>query len=72
MFDYALFEASRSRYEDILREMAEERKGVEVHGVSPRNAIEHNSTHHQLLPHWVEQLLHGSPFHVRSSEHRTN
>lgn len=75
MFDYAMFEASRSRYEDILREMAEDRKGVEVHGVSPRHAIEHNVTEHHLLPHWVEQLLSGSPFRQRQSEntdHRAN
>ncbi len=54
MYDYAMFEASRMRYNDIQREIEKSRQGMEIHGVAPQAD--------RALPAWVNQLLHASPF----------
>lgn len=60
MYDYAMFEASRMRYNDIQREMDKARQGMEIHGVAPRTD--------RSLPVWVNQLLHASPFRRHDEE----
>lgn len=54
MYDFALFEASRERHEDLQRQAADARRGVEIHGRP--HYIGHT------LPAWMSKLLAHAPF----------